>query len=141
MASIWLALAAAPALADPVPADDPAEARVTEMLARARDVYGIRDSRTVCRPSSGDEIVVCADHGRDQRMPSTANTDPNSLAARRMLNNGVPRAPQFDHGYCASCQHFGRVPPPVYYVDLKALPEPPAGSDADQIAKGDKPAP
>lgn len=147
MASIWLALAAAPALADPVPADDPAEARVAEMLARARDVYGIRDSRTVCRPSTGDEIVVCADHGRDQRMPSTAESDPNSLAARRALDGNIPSAPDVDYIRChrgadGVCRgNFGGAPQPVYYVDLKALPEPPAGSEADQIAKGDKPAP
>ena len=85
--------------------------------------------------------MVCADHGEDQRVPSTAETDPNSREARRALDGGIPRAPQFDRGYCASCQHFGSVPPPVYYVDVTKLPAAPAGSDAEAIANGEKAAP
>ena len=107
------------------------------MLAAARAVYGVPEPRDRCMPASGDEIVVCADHGGDQRVPSTAETDPNSRAARRALDGGIPRAPQFDHGYCAECPHFGSVPPPVYYIDVTKLPAPPAGSDAERIANGE----
>ncbi len=117
------------------------DAKVKERLDQARAVYGVSDRRQRCKPAVGDEIVVCADNGGDQRVPSTAESDPGSLAARRNLNNGVPRAPQLDRGYCASCQHFGKVPPPVYYVDLDSLPLPPEGSDADKIAKGEMKAP
>ena len=125
------------AQADPAAADR----KVGDMLDQAHAVYGVPDRSQRCKPGVGDEIVVCADHGEDQRVPSTAETDPSSLAARRNLNNGVPRAPQFDRGYCASCPHFGSVPPPVFYVDLDALPAPPEGSDADKIAKGEMAAP
>ena len=111
------------------------------MIAAAHAAYGVKDPRAGCRPKVGDEIVVCADHGEDQRVPSSADTDPNSRAARRALNGGIPRAPQFDRGYCAACQHFGSVPPPVYYVDVTKLPAPPAGSDAERIANGEAPAP
>lgn len=117
------------------------DAKVKERLDQTHAVYGVSDRRQRCKPAVGDEIVVCADNGGDQRVPSTAESDPSSLAARRNLNNGVPRAPQFDRGYCASCQHFGNVPPPVYYVDLDSLPLPPEGSDADKIAKGEMKAP
>ena len=115
--------------------------KVSEMLAAAHAVYGVPDPRPRCKPASGDEIVVCADHGSDQHVPSTAETDPDSRAARRALDGGIPRAPQFDHGYCAKCPHFGSVPPPVYYVDVTKLPAPPAGSDADQIANGEASSP
>ncbi len=122
---------------------DPAatDRAVAERLEQAKAVYGVKDPRAACRPKVGDEIVVCADHGEDQRVPSTAETDPNSRAARRALDGGIPRAPQFDRGYCASCQHFGSVPPPVYYVDVTKLPAAPAGSDAEAIANGEKAAP
>ncbi len=125
------------------PATDPAatDRKVTEMLAAAHAVYGVPDPHPRCKPASGDEIVVCADHGSDQHVASTAETDPNSREARRALDGGIPHAPQFDHGYCAKCPHFGAVPPPVYYVDVTKLPAPPAGSDAEQIANGEQAAP
>ena len=133
------AQAAAPA---PAPVDPTASDRkVAEMLATAHAVYGVPDPRARCKPSTGEEIVVCADHGEDLHVPSTAETDPNSRAARRALDGGIPRAPQFDRGYCAQCQHFGSVPPPVYYVDVTKLPAPPAGSDAERIANDEAPAP
>ena len=129
------------AYAAPAPDSAATDRRVGELLATAHAVYGVPDPHPRCKPSTGDEIVVCADHGGDQQVPSTAETDPDSRAARRALNGGIPRAPQFDKGYCANCPHFGSVPPPVYYVDVTKLPAPPAGSDADQIAKGEQAAP
>jgi hypothetical protein len=146
LAMLSLVALGAPARADPPASDEQADARVAEMIAHAREVYGVHTARTVCKPSTGDEIVVCADHGRDQRVPSTAETDPDSLAGRQYRDGGVPTAPDLErhfHGVSAARGCFvGPCPkPPVYYVDLKALPEPPPGSDADKIAKGDAPAP
>ena len=71
----WPSLAVAQA--DPAAADR----KVGEMLSQARAVYGVPDRRQRCKPAVGDEIVVCADHGGDQRVPSTAESDPSSLAA------------------------------------------------------------
>ena len=129
------------AQAAPLPDSTAADRKVSEMLAAAHAVYGVPDPRARCKPSAGEEIVVCADHGEDLHVPSTAESDPNSRAARRALDGGIPRAPQFDRGYCAECAHFGSVPPPVYYVDVTKLPAPPAGSDAERIANGEAPAP
>ena len=123
------------------PGPDATDRAVADRLEQAKAVYGVKDPRAACRPKVGDEIVVCADHGEDQRVPSTAEIDPNSREARRALDGGIPRAPQFDRGYCASCQHFGSVPPPVYYVDVTKLPAAPAGSDAEAIANGEQAAP
>jgi hypothetical protein len=33
------------------------------------------------------------------------------------------------------CIRGGYAPPPVYYIDVTKLPEPPPGSDAEKIAK------
>lgn len=124
------------------PADpDALDRKVAERLQQASEVYGVPDPRTRCRPRPGsDEIVVCVDRGEDQQVARGA-PDPNTLEGRRALDGGVPRAPQFDKGYCKECQHFGSVPAPIYYIDMTAIPEPPEGSDADKIAKGEVPAP
>ncbi len=136
-------------LALPGPAhaqSDPAalDAKVAERIDQAKSVYGVPDPRLRCRPTPGsDEIVVCVDRGEDQRV-DRGPPDPNSLEGRRALNGGVPRAPQFDRGSCKGqpgCITGGWAPPPVYYVDVTALPEAPPGSDADKIAKGEVPAP
>jgi hypothetical protein len=125
---------------------DDFDARVAERITITRDLYGAPPPRRRC-DSGGDDtaIVVCApDRGEDQRVPSTAESDPSSLAARHALNNGVPRAPQLDRGSCRGrpgCAVGGWAPPPVYVIDLKAIPEAPAGSEADLIARGEKPAP
>ena len=136
-------------LAEPAPAQtgDEIDARVEQRIAEARAKFGTPAPRRRCESDSSDDdaIVVCApDRGEDQRVPSTAETDPNSLAARLYLDNGVPRAPQLDRGSCKGqpgCIVGGWAPPPVYYIDLKAIPEAPEGSDADKIAKGEMPAP
>ena len=134
-----LALAPSVALAQSDPGD--MDRRVAERIEQSRAVYGVPDPRLRCRPKAGsDEIVVCVDRGEDQQVDRGA-PDPNTLEGRRALNGGVPRAPQFDRGYCPECPHFGSVPPPVYYIDMKAIPEPPPGSDADKIAKGEMRAP
>lgn len=119
---------------------DPA---VAERLAAARSRLGIESVQSRCKAArKAGEIVVCVDRGEDLRVPSTAESDPASLAARRALNNGIPRAPQLDRGSCkgqAGCVVGGWAPPPIYVIDLAALPEAPAGSDADKIAKGELP--
>ena len=128
---------------------DPAatDRKVAAMIDQAHAVYGVPDRQQRCKPATGDEIVVCADHGGDQRVPPTAESDPSSLAARRALNGNLPSAPDVGTIRCKRgadgvCRgNFGGVPPPVYYVDLDSLPAPPEGSDADKIAKGEMAAP
>ena len=134
------ALAAAPAPADPPGPAAATDAQAQGMVETAKQVYGPRITTASCAKEDADEIVVCLDRPKDQRVAQSP-PDPNTLEGRRALNGGIPRAPQFDRGYCKECPHFGRVPPPVYYVDIKALPAAPAGSDADKIAKGELRAP
>lgn len=143
----FLALALGGALAPQARAqNDDLDARVAERISITQEMYGVAPPRRRCESSGGDDaIVVCApDRGEDLRVPSTAETDPGSLAARRELDNGVPRAPQLDRGSCkgqAGCVVGGWAPPPIYAIDVKAIPEAPEGSDADKIAKGEMAAP
>lgn len=135
-------LLASPAAADPQADTSDPDSTVGTMIDNAKRVFGVRQpQRQICAPTNPNEIVVCIDRGRDQRVASTAETDPNSREARRALDGNIPTAPQLDKGYCPSCTHFGSVPPPVYYIDVTALPQAPEGSDADKIAKGEQKAP
>lgn len=125
-----------------------ADRKVAEMLEQAKAVYGVPDPRQRCRPKPGDdEIVVCVDRGEDLVVPSTAESDPYSRAARRALDGDIPGAPDVSTIRCRRgadgvCRgNFGGAPPPVYYIDVTALPEAPPGSDADRIAKGELAAP
>jgi len=119
---------------------DAIDARVAAMVANAGESYRAAPEQPSCGGSGGgdNDIVVC---GREDsarwRVKSSRETDPTS---RESLRDGVPRAPQLDRGSCkgqAGCMIGGWAPPPIYYIDLKAIPEAPAGSDADKVAKGE----
>lgn len=120
---------------------DGADADIAARLAAAQTRTSVASIQSRCnRPRQGDEIVVCVDRGEDLRVPTTAESDPDSLAARLMLNNGVARAPQLDRGSCKGkpgCMIGGWAPPPLYLIDLAAIPEAPEGSDADKVANGE----
>ncbi len=86
---------------------------------------------------TGDIVVCGTSENAQQRIPSTAASDPTSRAG---LRNGELHPPQFDKGSCQGqlgCFIGGGVPPPAYIIDMKAIPEAPAGSDADRVAKGE----
>lgn len=133
-----------PAPAQAQDSSDELDRKVAERIEQSRAIYGVPDPRLRCRPKPGsDEIVVCVDRGEDQKVDRAA-PDPNTLEGRRALDGGIPRAPQFDRGSCRGepgCVTGGWAPPPVYYIDMEAIPEPPPGSDADKIAKGEMRAP
>lgn len=109
-----------------------------QAIKQARETYGPQLPSKGCgAPNPSGDIVVCATDSKEFRVQSSAELDPKS---REALRDGVPRAPQLDRGSCkgeANCFGFGKVPPPVYYFDIAALPEAPPGSEADRIAKGE----
>ncbi len=138
-----LALAAFAPLAGPAQAQTAEEidARMAERLLSAGDSYRAEPEQPACPGGTegGDnDIVVCAREDSAQwRVRSSREIDPLS---REALRDGLPRAPQLDRGSCKGqpgCMTGGWVPPPVYYIDLKAIPEAPAGSDADKVARGE----
>lgn len=113
------------------------------MAARAKAAYGPlapQRPKTCGTQDANGEIVVCApDDGKQWRIPSTTDGDPTSRQATR---TGVPRAPQLDRGSCKGkgqlgCLGLGRAGPPIYMIDLSAIPPTPKDSDAEKVAKGE----
>lgn len=140
---VALMIGAWPLPAAAQPESSPPDPQIAERLAAARTRLSVESVQDRCRAARREgEIVVCIDRGEDLRVPSTAESDPSSLAARRARNNGVPRAPQLDRGSCKGqpgCVVGGWAPPPIYVIDPAAIPNAPEGSDADRIAKGELP--
>jgi hypothetical protein len=97
--------------------------------------------RERCIPSSdGETIVVCGNNEENARQKLSENHEPDTS---RQSGDGTPRAPNVTglRDCSRGCLGFGSVPPPMYYFDITKLPEPPAGSDADRIARGEIRAP
>lgn len=82
------------------------------------------------------EIVVCREVNRDGAQTGTRAETQKRYAQETMLK-GAPRAPEAfgipDNGKGIG---FGKAPPVAIEVDFAALPQAPAGSDADRMARG-----
>ncbi|MEJ2456796.1 MAG: hypothetical protein P8Y58_01070 [Novosphingobium sp.] len=98
-------------------------------------------SRNHClRTIKQGEITVCAPDEEEFRVQSTAELNPYSAEALddgRLHAPDVSGLPNCSPGSRNGCIGIGSVPPPVYMIDLSSIPEAPAGSDADKIAKGE----
>jgi hypothetical protein len=141
---VAIALAApAPLLAQsassPAQPSDADRAIAEKMLGTGR-ITPDRIKNSCANPTRQGEIVVCAQNPDQQRVPSTAESDPMSDQA---LNDGRLHTPDVaGNGIFKgkSTFSFGSVEKP-YLIDLSTIPEAPAGSDADKIAKGELRAP
>ncbi len=126
------------------PASTPAQADadVEEMLQNERTLTALPKPSVSCPLSDTGEIVVCAKHHTDSdhyRLPSSTADNPNSAEA---LRTGALHPPDVSSHPPAGVKFgVGHVPPPIYYIDTTKLPDPPPGSDADKIAKGEMVAP
>lgn len=133
----------------PAGKDDPVDLAETDVLtaqANLPDSKGgpVDDAcLAAARASNGGNdgtIVVCS-HGGDgvsERVPASRSLDEST-------NTGDLRPPNVSRlpgclGPCITIP-FGRVPPPVYYIDLSTIPEAPKGSDAWKIGQGEIRAP
>ncbi|WP_285020055.1 hypothetical protein [Novosphingobium sp. fls2-241-R2A-195] len=95
-----------------------------------------RDAARASNGGNDGTIVVCS-HGGD----GTSERVPTSKSVDESTRNGALHPPDLWNlpgclGPCITIP-FGRVPEPVYYIDLKSIPEAPKGSDAWKIAQGD----
>ncbi len=86
---------------------------------------------------SGD-IVVCRRIGESgENSFSGSREEARKRYAEETAFKGSPPPPDLfgipNHGNSIG---FGSVPPPALIIDVGALPEAPAGSDADRIARG-----
>jgi hypothetical protein len=91
------------------------------------------EMRTRCPPAAHGEIVVCGEVQHSTGVPSSLD---DAIAAGQAVPDGKPHAPNvFGIKPCqpsllSVCLN-GRTPlPRVPLIDLKAIPEAPAGSDA-----------
>ena len=119
-------LAAAAAAANPVPA-----VTAEQLLENARSLYSAAPPKTEpCPESTGDEIVVCA----EQEDPATQYVPSDADSGNP--DDGVARAPDVS-GLPSGGIRIGRTPRHPLIIDLSKIPQAPAGSDADRIAKGE----
>ena len=136
----------ASAMAQAAQAETPAEDVVGPMMEQAKEAYRLEEPPPPT-PSdcvqSGDEntITVCAPIESDPdrfRVPSRLERGDDSHLgwtgqAPDVSGPGIFTGPATVGGLCflPPCPK-----PPVYMIDLSALPEAPPGSDADRIARG-----
>ena len=87
------------------------------------------------------EIVVCGARRNDAEAAGWDREAFENRYAERSAFAKDPRTPKFiltckDQGNPPGCVAMGSAPPPAYIVDFSALPDAPAGSDADRMARG-----
>lgn len=134
-------LQAAPAAAQN--AESAADRRVIELTELQKRQTDLRDKRCYMPAEVRDEIVVCAPRDPDKdRYPGR-----ETLESVQSTRDGLPRAPDLAPVYpkgqvsVKGCFIPPCPPPKMIFIDVKALPEAPPGSDADKIAKGEMPEP
>ncbi len=119
-------------------AESELDRKVEERIGAQRATTDLRDKRCALGSSDASEIVVCAPRDPDkERFPGREQLD-----SVKSAYDGIPRAPDLRPVYPGPVVARGCVippcpPPPMIFIDVKALPEAPAGSDADLIAKGE----
>lgn len=138
------------ALAPAALAQDRTDRQVTaeEAFEDYRELYGPPEPEPEvsadCDDPVGDEIVVCAalEEQSQFRVPSRLDRGDNSNLKWDYEPPDVAGPGIFKGKATASGCVKGLTcpPPPAYIFDITALPEAPPGSDADKIAKGEKPA-
>lgn len=114
--------------AQPAPATG--ESRTAEeFIETARELYSVREpppAPVVCAAPVGNEIVVCAprDAPADQGLPSPTE---RALAAGERPPDPIPAAPYVlglpECKVEVVCHRIGSAPPPIYIIDLEAIPE------------------
>ncbi|QFT76185.1 hypothetical protein [Erythrobacter sp. THAF29] len=149
-----LAIALLCAMPAPVSAQDDSDvasdAEEAEAVAPRRQFEGIDLSVTVPKDPSdklleqdceeeadagriAGEIVVCRELG-EATDGSWNKADWERRYAEKTKGGSTPNTFGIpNHGNPIG---FGRVPPPAVFIDVEALPQAPAGSDADRIARG-----
>ncbi len=135
-------LLASPLAAQEAPPTVPKTVTAEQVIADAKKAYALPTSGAAAEcpmPKPGEEIVVCAqqDDPERYRAASSSDLDPTGAGAR----GGVPHADvetRYPGVAVASGCFIPPCPPPMpVLIDLKAIPEPPPGSDADRIARGE----
>lgn len=122
-------------------AESEADRRVQDAISRQATQLDTRPPE--CRPGGriAGEITVCADPRRNERERLPLKDETGSAQS---TSGGIPPTPdvyglrRLPGGVSIQGCFLGPCPPPeMYFFDIASLPEAPAGSDADKIAKGE----
>ena len=119
-------------------AESDADRRAIDLVTAQKAQTDLRDKRCVLGAANTNEIVVCRTRDDDaDRLPLREELD-----SVKSTDDGIPRAPDLRPKYpgvvvARGCFIPPCPPPPMVFIDVEALPEAPAGSDADLIAKGE----
>ena len=130
-------------LALPACAQDDAERGPTaeELIETARELYAAREPQPdPCPEATGSEIVVCRrlEDPEGFRVPSSTD---EAIANGTRPRDRIPQAPDvFGLPPCSSyqfCTKVGRTPPPIYIIDLAAIPEPLTPEEAAGVVRAE----
>ena len=121
-----LALAVAGSAA-PAAAQTEAPRTAEQFIETAREAYSVDETRPeACPAPVGNEIVVCRQL-EDPDQFRVASPTERAYAAGEMPPDPIPRAPYVlglpECGVEVTCHRIGRTPPPIYIIDLAAIPE------------------
>lgn len=133
--------------AEPEPPESGEQVTAEQALAAAQQAYGPAPPEPevafACQNPAPGEIVVCAalEEQSQFRVPSSLDEGDDSHLSwdgrpPDVSGPGIFKGPATISG---CIKGINCPPPPAYYFDITALPEPPPGSDADKIAKGEVP--
>ena len=123
----------------------PAAAQVTaeQAIETAQEAYGPPAAGREAEPcpvARADEIVVCREVVEDDRYRVSSPTD-DAIAADQSVDDGLPRAPDFEPPalpivVARGCFIPPCPKPPAYMIDFASIPEAPPGSDAARYGEG-----
>lgn len=110
------------------------DARAAEMMEQARAYYGLGQPFQSCASAADpDEIVVCGYRRREARYAPLA---PIQKDIKMIALGAPPVGGGVGAGVSVRGCFLQKCPKPLYFIDLRAIPEPAPGTDADLIAKG-----
>jgi hypothetical protein len=124
--------------------EQPKNPRTAEqMIETAREVYPVRQRRAEpCPAPVGNEIVVCRRLEDPDKLRVPSPTE-RAYAAGEVPPGPIPQAPYVlglpQCGVEVTCHRMGRAPPPIYIIDLKAIPESLPPEEAAQVLRAEEP--
>ena len=138
LAGLLVSCLALAAVARAQNAESELDRRVQERIGAQKATTDLRDKRCALGQVDASEIVVCAPREvHEHRYPGR-----EQLESVQSTYDGIPRAPDLAPKYpgvvvARGCFIPPCAPPPMVFIDVKALPPAPPGSDAAKIATGE----
>ena len=138
--AVAVLVAPEPVCAQSEPADA-APRTAEQFIEAARALYSVREQRSEpCAAPVGNEIVVCRDRidPESQRLPSPTE---RARAAGERPPDPIPDAPYVlglpECRVEVVCHRMGSAPPPIYIIDLEAIPQPLSSDEAALVFRAE----